>query len=85
MSTTEATERDRQIETSKNSNSDETINWKDFENRYKVAIKKANEEEDNLLQEFEKYVDVSLSVLFCILKLTGPGGFLGLGYSFSST
>jgi hypothetical protein len=83
----EVSEHHSQVKGAQNSNSDKpiTIGWPDFENRYKVAIKKANEEEDNLLQEFEKYVDVSLSAYFCILRLTCSEGFFGLGYSLSST
>lgn len=35
------------------------MDWSDFQNRYNEAIMKANDEEQELLVEFEKYAEVS--------------------------
>jgi hypothetical protein len=59
---TEATEDDREGDTEgaePDSNAElPPMDWANFQHRYKEAILKANEDEDRLLAEFEKYFEV---------------------------
>lgn len=41
------------------------MDWEEFEGRYRDAMKKANDDEDTLLEEFDKYVEVSKCPTFC--------------------
>ena len=61
------------------------MDWNDFESRYRDTMQKANDEEDALLAEFDKYVEVSQSFLSLFPILMNYKGFLSLGYSSSST
>ena len=65
---TESTEEDPEVEMAvtepDNPNAElSPIDWVDFKNRYREAIRKANDEEDRLLAEFEKYAEVGLAIM----------------------
>jgi hypothetical protein len=65
---TERVEEDTEVETEvtepDNPNTElPPMDWVDFENRYSEAIQKANDEEDKLLAEFEKYAEVGQAVM----------------------
>ena len=57
-------DRQAEIDTPPSSDPDQPMDWDEFESCYKKVIQKANDEEDALLAEFEKYFEVSqLSLL----------------------
>jgi hypothetical protein len=83
-------EDDRQAEhdTPPSSNPDQPLqpmDWDEFEGRYKDAMQKANDEEDALLAEFDKYVEVSHTCRLSFPMLIICEGVLSLGYCSSST
>jgi hypothetical protein len=87
---TEDAEDDRRAETgtapiSSPDQSLQQMDWNEFENRYRDTMQKANDEEDALLAEFDKYVEVSQSFLSFFPILMSHGGILSLGNSSSST
>jgi hypothetical protein len=73
---TEEAEDDQQAErdTPPSSNPDgplQPMDWDEFEGRYRNAMQKANDEEDALLAEFDKYVEVGQSSIMLVFNANG--------------
>ena len=85
---TKVTEDGREVETEgtePDSNTElQPMDWLDFDSRYRDAIQKAYEEEDALLLEFEKYVEVSRSFVLLFSMLTSHEGIQNLVSGYSS-
>lgn len=60
------TEEDEEDEKDEEENGDSELgafDWDEFESRYTVIIRKMDQDEDNVVREFDKFVDVSVSFL----------------------